>query len=340
MGALNQTERLMRTLNKQPVDRPPVICTGGMMNAAVTEVMKKTGHLLPEAHSDGKLMAELAYDIHEATGFENFGVPFCMTVEAEVLGSAINMGSLSSEPKIAKEKYPSVSNVEFKDVNQLLSSGRVRHITDAIARLSGNNPAIPVIGMLTGPISLAASVVDPMTFYRELRKNRDGAHKLLEYVSAFLGEFARLMIENGASAVAIGDPSATGEILGPKLFEEYAVRYINKVIGAIHGLERPAILHICGDLKPVTRLIPYLTADAISADAIVNLKNLKSEFPDITTMGNVSTYLLELGDPEMVSRKTRRLVLDGVNIISPACGLSTSTPLAAIQAMTKAVKGP
>jgi [methyl-Co(III) methanol-specific corrinoid protein]:coenzyme M methyltransferase len=55
-------------------------------------------------------------------------------------------------------------------------------------------------------------------------------------------------------------------------------------------------------------------------------------------MGNVSTTLLEFGDAEKVSRTTERLVRDGIDIISPACGLSTSTGLDNIRALTGAVK--
>jgi MtaA/CmuA family methyltransferase len=338
MGTFTETERLLRTLSREPVDRPPVISTGGMMNAAVVGIMEKTGHTLPEAHFDAGLMAALAFDIHKETGFENFGIPFCMTVEAEVLGSSIEMGSPSCEPKIEKECYPSVSAVVERSEEDFLSSGRIRTVIDAIRQLSAAHPDTPVIGTLTGPISLAASLVDPMNFYRELRKDRENAHRVLRYVSAFLGRFALEMAAAGADVIAIGDPSATGEILGPLLFKEYAVPYLNQVIDTVHGAGKPVILHICGDLKPVRLLIPALKADAISTDAVVNLKGLKDEFPDITTMGNVSTYLLEFGEPERVAKKTRQLVLDGVNIISPACGLSTSTSLDRIRAITDTVK--
>jgi len=337
-AGITERERLLKTLRREPVDRPPVICTGGMMNAAVVGIMKKTGHTLPEAHFDGKLMADLAFDIHDETGFENFGVPFCMTVEAEVLGSPIEFGSLSCEPKIGKERYPSVSEVEERDIGDLLSSGRINTITDATERLSRKYPAVPVVGTLTGPVSLAASIVDPMTFYRELRKDRANAHRVLGFVSDFLGDFALRLVKAGAAVIAIGDPGATGEILGPLLFEEYAVQYLNKVIDTVHGAGTPVILHICGDLKPVRRFVPRLDADAISTDAVVNLKNLKEEFPGITTMGNVSTYLLEFGESDKVARKTRQLVTDGVDIISPACGLSTSTALDRIRAITDTVK--
>lgn len=51
-------------------------------------------------------------------------------------------------------------------------------------------------------------------------------------------------------------------------------------------------------------------------------------------MGNLSTYLLEFGEAEKVARQTEKLKLDGIDIIAPACGLSTSTPLINITAMT------
>lgn len=91
---LSPKERLLRTFEKKTVDRPPVICPGGMMNAAIVEIMNSTGHTLPMAHHDDRLMSSLAKDVQNQTGFENFGIPFCMTVEAEVLGSEIDYGSL------------------------------------------------------------------------------------------------------------------------------------------------------------------------------------------------------------------------------------------------------
>lgn len=55
-------------------------------------------------------------------------------------------------------------------------------------------------------------------------------------------------------------------------------------------------------------------------------------------MGNLSTYLLEFGEAEKVANQTEKLKLDGIDIIAPACGLSTSTPLSNITAMTHRVK--
>ncbi len=340
MAVVSPKERLLNVLHKEAATngRPPVICPGGMMNAAITEIMEITGHRLPAAHADARLMGELAADVYHYTGFENFGLPFCMTVEAEVLGSRVTLGSLACEPKVEKEAYGSVSDVAFRDVRGLLESGRVQTVLEAIRGLSLAYADVPVIGALTGPISTAASLVDPMTFYRELRKKPGRSHEVIDYVTDFLAAYAESMVASGAAVITVGDPSASGEILGPRLFEEYAVRYINKIIDRVHITGTPVIVHICGDLNAVRHLVPDLRADAISTDALVNLAGLKEQFPGLVTMGNVSTYLLEFGPGEKVARTAHRLVRNGVDIIAPACGLSTSTSLEMITALTRAVK--
>jgi [methyl-Co(III) methanol-specific corrinoid protein]:coenzyme M methyltransferase len=338
LGAFTPKERLLRTLRGQQTDRPPVICPGGMMNAAIVDVMNSTGRTLPEAHSDPVLMAGLAADVHETTGFENLGIPFCLTVEAEVLGSEINFGTLACEPKIAREAFPSVTQVEFHDLDELLSSGRIRTVARAGSLLAEQYPNLPVIGNITGPISTSASIVDPMQFLKDIRKDRTSAHQVIAYVSDFLCAYARLLLEHGVTLITIGDPTATGEILGPKSFGEFAVPYLKKIVDTIHLAGGLAIVHICGNINSVKHLIPNIGSDAISTDAVVNLKQLKQEFPQLITMGNLSTYLLQFGTPEKVAGQAVRLAGDGVDIISPACGLSTSTPLANIRAMTSAVK--
>lgn len=197
---------------------------------------------------------------------------------------------------------------------------------------------MPVIGSLTGPISTSASLIDPISFLKELRKNPSNAHSVIDYVSNHIIELAKLMIENGANVISIADPTATGEILGSKMFNEYAVRYLNKIINAIHAMNTPVIVHICGKMSAVKKYVPDIKSDAISTDSSISLKMLKAEYPGLITMGNVSTYLLEFGDEEKISSQTARLVNEGINIIAPACGLSTSTPLRNIEAMTKIVR--
>ncbi|MDR1574571.1 MAG: methylcobamide--CoM methyltransferase [Treponema sp.] len=341
-GVFSPHERLMRRLrrklDKKGTERPPVICPGGMMNAAIVEVMQGGGRTLPEAHHEGGLMAGLAEDVQTFTGFENYGVPFCMTVEPEALGSSIDYGSLTCEPKIARENFPHVKDVEFAPKGAVSKSGRGAAVLEAINILSRRHQDIPVIGSITGPVSSAASLVEPMTFFKELYRDRENAHRVLSYVTGQLIDWALSMAESGASVLSVADPTATGEILGPRLFEEYALPYLNQIIKAVHKTGKPVIVHICGDVGRVKQHLYKLENDALSVDAMVNLALVKKENPGVTTMGNLSTYLLESGDPGRIQKAAAILLNKGIDIIAPACGLSTSSPLKNIQAFTAAIK--
>jgi [methyl-Co(III) methanol-specific corrinoid protein]:coenzyme M methyltransferase len=146
------------------------------------------------------------------------------------------------------------------------------------------------------------------------------------------------MVENGAALISIADPTATGEILGPRLFEEYALPYLNRIVKAVHKAGKPVIVHICGDVKTVKKHLFNLQSDALSVDAMVNLGLIKEENNSITTMGNLSTYLLESGNSDTIRQAARVLLGRNIDIVAPACGLSTSSPLENIQSFTAAVK--
>lgn len=338
MEILSPRERLIKAISGGAADRPPVICPGGMMNAAIVDVMNKTGHVLPDAHHTGDKMRDLAYDVYENTGFENFGIPFCMTIEAEALGSSIDFGSLECEPKIKKEMFPAVNEVAFLGNGAIVKTERAKAVIQTIHVLSKKYPDIPVIGSLTGPLSTAASIIDPMTFLKQLRRERESSHKVLHYVSEQLIHYAKLMADSGAAVLSIADPTATGEILGPKFFDEYAVCYLNKITDAIHEMGVPVIIHICGDVRMVKPQLLKLHSEVLSVDAFVDLKKLKYELNGMRTMGNLSTYLLEFQKADEVFVHAKRLMSKNIDILAPACGLSTSTPLANILAFTSAVK--
>ena len=90
---LTAKEILEKIFRGEKVDRLPCICPGGMMNMITTELMDTCGISWPEAHTDAQMMAKLAVASYENGCFENIGVPFCMTVEAQAMGAEVTMGS-------------------------------------------------------------------------------------------------------------------------------------------------------------------------------------------------------------------------------------------------------
>lgn len=333
---LSPKDRLNKVLKREEVDRPPCICPGGMMNMVVKEASDEGDAKLPEAHSDGNLMADLAININEKGCFENYGVPFCMTVEVEGLGAKVDMGSDIFEPRVIEYPIDSVSN--WRDISKIdFEKGRVKVVTDAIKILKDKNTNVPIVGNLTGPISVASSMIEPVSFYKALRKQNEESHKFLDFVSDQLILFAEKQIESGADFIVMSDPSGTGEILGPKLFEEFTVKYVNKIIDSLKSKGIPIAVHICGQMKSVYSQVSKINSDVMSFDSIVSINESRKYLGDKLLMGNVSTYVLEYGDPDKVSDITDKCIRDGADIIAPACGLGMRSPIENIRAMMKSV---
>lgn len=334
---ISPRERLNKVFNREQVDRLPCICPGGMMNMVTTEVIEELGIDFSKAHSNPQIMADLATAVYEKGCFENYGVPFCMTIEAEEFGASVNMGTNIYEPHVVEYAIASV-----KEYNKLppinFEEGRAKVVIDAIKLLKSKNSNVPIIGNLTGPISTASSVMEPVVFYKELRKSNAEAHKYLDFVTEQLISFAKKQIEAGADIIAISDPSGTGEILGPKFFEEFAVKYLNKLVESIQEEKVKTIVHICGQMKSVYKEVDKIKSDVLSFDSIVSISEARKNLGDRLLMGNVSTYAIEFGEPNKVSELTQKCVRDGVNIISPACGLGMKSPLTNVKAMLQSLK--
>lgn len=335
MQAFTPRERLLAVARKQEVDYPPCICPGGMMNMMFQEIMEKSKLLWPEAHADPEKMAGLAYALNEAGGFENYGVPFCMTVEAEAMGARVNMGNLLCEPHVVDSPLQSSAQVDLlQPLN--INAGRAKVVIDAIKILQAKNTDVPVIGNLTGPVSTAGTLVDMAVLLKEYRKRPAEAEKLMAFIAENLIAFGQGQIEAGADAICISEPSGTGEILGPIRFRDYSVRYVNRVLDA---LEVPVkIVHICGALKSVYEIIAELHCDVFSFDSMVPMEEIKKYIPAKAVMGNVNTHALGTMSAEKAASLTRYCLARGADIVAPACGLSATTPLINVQTMVKTTK--
>ena len=331
-------ERLHKVLKGEKVDRPPCICPGGMMNMIVEDVMDITGAKWPEAHSDAKLMADLSSGAYINGGFENFGVPFCMTVEAESMGAEVYMGTKTNEPRVTK--YPIDHASDWNKLNSIdINASRAKVVIDAIKILKGKNSDVPIVANLTGPVSLASSLMEPMVYYKELRKKPKEVHELMNFVTKNLIIFGKAQLEAGADILTISDPSSTGEILGPKMFREFALPYLNGIIDSLKDYcEGGTIIHICGKLKSIYNELNELHSDAISFDAITSVTEVVMGVKNKVIMGNVSTFALENSSIENIKGIAENCIHSGCDILSPACGIGPRTSVDNIRSMVEVAK--
>ncbi len=330
---MTPAQRLREAACGAAVDRPPCICPGGMMNMVVGSIMERADSFWPQAHSDPEKMAALTRTLYEMGGFENYGVPFCMTVEAEAFGAQVDLGDREVEPHVIDSPMTSAGEAGGMPAFDV-SRGRAAVVVEAIRRLKARGDQVPIVGNITGPMSVAGTLVDMTALLIELRKRPGDCHRLLSAISDGLIQYGRAMVEAGADVICIAEPSGTGEILGAKRFEEFVLPYLNRILDAI---EVPVkIVHICGRLRSVYPLLQKLRCQVFSFDALVNPAEIGPYLTGKAVMGNVNTHAIGTMSPEKVRQLTRLARRQGVDILAPACGLPLTTPLENIRAMVQA----
>ncbi|MGI6755939.1 MAG: uroporphyrinogen decarboxylase family protein [Atopobiaceae bacterium] len=332
---MTEKERLLAVLAGQKVDRPPCICPGGMMNMTTTQIAAAAHVSFPAAHIDPQEMARLSRASHDMAGLENYGAPFCMTVEAEAMGAVADLGDETCEPHVIAGVLAGASDLSAIhpiDVTQ----GRAATTIEAIRLLKEGNDDVPVVGNLVGPVSVAGTLLDFEKLLREMRRHPDDCHKLLAYVVDSLVVYGHAMLEAGADVICIAEPSGTGEILGPKWFGEFTVHYLNELT---RKLAAPYIIvHICGKLERVLDEIAHIRCDGFSFDAVTVPSYVRAHLPGTALMGNVSTFALRSQDAVRVDALTQAALRQSLDVIAPACGISMSTPTENLLAMTDRVR--
>jgi len=334
---VTRREKLLGILQRRDGDLVSVLCPGGMMSLAVEEVMAEAGAAWPRAHEDAASMARLALAMQDATGFDNVAVPFCMTVEAERFGASVDLGGPLAQPRVRGSVLPADGTGALPTPD--FTKGRGGALLEAIRLLRAARPDVPVIGNLVGPFSLLGMLADPLMLLRWTRRKPEIAARYLEEISGALIDFGRLQIAAGADLVCVAEPTATGEILGGRIFGLLVAGCLAKIAGALRAAGAPVILHICGDTSAIGDELRGLHVDAVSFDSMVDVVSLATRRPPWLVMGNLSPFMLQSGPERSVTQAVRNLAGGGIRLISPGCGVVPSTPAAHLRAVSQAACG-
>lgn len=330
--AMTSSQRLLSALRRQAVDRPPVVVPGGMMAGSLYSLVQHEHLAYQTIHSDSAAMAEYAMLLQRTCELDNYGVPFCMTIEAEDFGAGVDLGSPHKEPRVTR--YPATTLEEVLAI-QPTPCRRHQVTLAAIADLAGGD--VPVIGNLIGPTSLLTSLVEPSVVYRAMAKNENMVVRVFTHLTAHLLHFAEQQIAAGADVIVLADPGSSGDIISGDHFTRLVAPFLREIVQAIKARGKPVVLHICGNVMPLAKELTAINWDALSVDSVVSLRKLQAYFPERTLMGNISTHLLAVSGEEQIYRASEKAV-EVSAILAPACGLSTTTLPQNIRSMVKAAK--
>ena len=196
----------------------------------VAESQEILGMQPVDIYKDPEKIAELAVIIKEQRGQEFCMLPFCHTLEAEILGGNINLGDETAGARAGAPICESTSDVLSLKVEKNCLE-RHDNMLKAIQILKDKGE--DVMFCITGPIGTLTCLVESRTVFKEWRRDPEKFNDVLDFLANILIDLALKASEAGACAIEYADPPAAVSIVGPKfateLCERFTMRFIREL---------------------------------------------------------------------------------------------------------------
>ncbi|HUV23887.1 MAG TPA: MtaA/CmuA family methyltransferase [Methanomassiliicoccales archaeon] len=328
-------ERVLSALAGEWVDRPPICC---MTTSVTLDQMRAVGAYWPEAHSDAKEMALLAYAAHSVVGFESVRVPFCLTVEAEIMGAKVDLGKMDRTPMVKGHPFSLGDEIEIPDnVEELGRAPVTIESIDILRKMTRED--VPIVPLATGPFTIAGHLVGMENLLLGIILDPGEVHELLKKATELSQRYISALDAAHPDVILLSNPSASSDMISPETHSEFSAPY---TVSCLKGIENAmSVLHICGDTTMLIDGMISTGVDGISIEEKVDpFKASGLVNGRCALMGNVGVVnpLLQ-GSPKDVIQATKRVMEAGFDIVNPGCGLAPRIPMDNLRAMVRTVKG-
>lgn len=279
---------------------------------------------------------------------KKYDLPFVVAfTDLNIVGEALGATLTYMPDVIPVHETPAVitaSDIEALEPANPFKDGRMPQIIETCKIFTEkfkSNENLLVAGG-EGPITAAGSIWGMENLMRNMIKNPELVHKVLEISTDSIIEFLNAQMDQGVNMVALAEPSASCTCISPQFFQEFAVPYIKKIVKKVNS---PAfMIHICGETFQIIKMLAKIPKMmSISVDK-VNLKEAKKELGKkfVVLMGNVSTETMLYGTVHQVENEAKACIHNagkgGKFMLSTACDLSPKTPPQNIRALINAGK--
>lgn len=320
---MNSFERVMNRLVGKPVDYLP------NMSITMLFAAKEIGVPFGEYCSDYRKMADGVLRCHERYGIDMVCPISDSMREPEGFGTEIIIPK-DGMPYPKSRRILTLADIDTLKVIDPASGRRMNEQLEAICYLKERvGKDVPVIGWVEGAIAESCDLMDMQEFFMTLLDEPEAARHLMDICMEQELRFADAQVKAGADMIGLGD--AASSLIGPALYEEFALPYQERMIEEIHRMGVKVKLHICGDLNPVLPLVARTGADIVDLDYMVDLEAAVKVFPEsVSICGNFNPVdVLLLGKPALVREEVRRclkIAEQNRSIISPGCEVPRDTP--------------
>ena len=329
---MNSYERVYARLAGEAVDKIP------NLNIAMALVAKNAGTSYQAYAQDYRKLVEGNLVCLDKFGFDAVSAISDPVRETSAYGGVIHFPE-NSVPFTKPHLLEDDADLTRVQIVSPLSSPRTYDRIQGVRLLREKvGKEYPVIGWVEGILAEIGDLRGVSNLMIDLIEEEDWLRELMEMVLDFQKSFALEQIKAGADIIGIGN--AVASLIGPVLYEDYALSYDKKLVNYIHDNGAKVKLHICGNIDPLMPLLREVGPDILDIDWMVDFEKAVKAFAGTRTCvnGNLDPVAIFLqGDLTTVEKKTGECiaVADDTTFISGGCEIPAETPEANLVLMNK-----
>ena len=294
----------------EPVDRVPF----------VPAIYEHKAFLIDSTPSKVSRDAELLYRAmmveHEAVQADALVIGMDVyNLEAEALGSTVTYydGDDTSIPGIGMGGHALKFGDEFdRTVPNPSNAGRMPVNIEVARRMRELAETVPVRGAVSGPFSLALSLLGPEEFFIGTLDDPDYCKRVLEFCGDVIVEFGKAYIDAGVGVIMF-DSQASPELLPPEMYDDLVLPCTQQVIARLRELgEKTCPLIIGGNTTDMLDTYLRTGSRQILCDFSADWPTFraKCEEAKVSVRRNISPFEIEKGEPEQLAQMAKGYLAD------------------------------
>jgi len=336
---MNGLERCLNSLNRQSIDKVPVVPQGFLFAIETSEFR------MSEVVHNPENMAKALMQCWEQYDYDGIVIDFDDATLAEACGASVIFRDI--EPAMVDESKPVITN--WSDLDKLRlpdpnKSGRLPvwlETTRILSKQLGRE--VMIMGRADqGPFTLASLLRGTQNFMMDLMtEDPQPVHELIDYCTEAFTRFAKAQKDAGAHFTSMGDALAGPNLISPDLYRTFAWKPECTAVRAIQDYGISFSLHICGNTTAIIDEMLQTESKVLEIDWQVDLAEvIKKAHGQTIIMGNINpSHPIVTGTRQEVYKETIKLLQQtkGKGIwLSTGCAIGRNTPPENFEAFIRA----
>jgi uroporphyrinogen decarboxylase len=245
-------------------------------------------------------------------------------------------------PDVIETLIKKLSDTQSIDTEKIKDDAHVRKLLDMTERLEKKTNGAHYLALTRwGPFTLAGLLYGAENLMRDVYKNPEEIRRFLDWTADVYLKYAQGYIDNGVDFILLAEPSASGDMISRRHFENFALPVFKKIFAEMKKKKVRTALHICGSIENRLDLLNDIGAELVSVDYKVSLAKCRETFNGKTAFaGNMNPVaVIQRETPEGVEKACAECIAASGDkpgyLLMPGCDIPPATPEENIKAMTR-----